>query len=70
MKRIITAVALAASTTAAWAHPGVHHLNGVGHSVTGSDTWLAVAAIGVWAIAQFVIVRVWLRRRAAQKKPR
>jgi hydrogenase/urease accessory protein HupE len=69
MKRILTVTALL-SSTAAWAHPGVHHLNGVGHSVTGSDTWLVVAAVGIWALAQAVMVRAWMKRRESQRKDR
>jgi hypothetical protein len=56
MKRIIRAAGNAAAlllggaATLAQAHPGVHHLNGVGHSIPFADE-ITVAALVVWAAA-------------------
>jgi hydrogenase/urease accessory protein HupE len=66
MRRSLQILGAAAALTAgfAHAHPGVHHLNGVGHSVAGSDEWLTIAAVGVWALLQAgLAVGLYLKRR-------
>jgi hydrogenase/urease accessory protein HupE len=51
-------------TQLAQAHPGIHHLNGVGHSLSGSDGWLTAAAVGLWALLQTaLIVGLLLRKK-------
>jgi hydrogenase/urease accessory protein HupE len=61
-KSLFATVALFAG--AAQAHPGVHHLNGVGHSVAGSDEWLTIAAVALWALLQAgLIVGLIAKRR-------
>jgi hydrogenase/urease accessory protein HupE len=64
MTRLIAAAALALPSAAAFAHPGVHHLNGVGHSVAGSDEWLTIAAVALWALLQAgLLAGLYLKRR-------
>jgi hypothetical protein len=60
-KAILGAAALFSS--AAYAHPGIHHLNGVGHSLAGSDEWLTTAAVALWALGMAVIAVGLLKKR-------
>ncbi len=62
MKRL--AVALAFVSPAAFAHPGLHHLNGAGHALSATDAWLTIAAVGVWALLSVALaVKLVAKRR-------
>jgi hypothetical protein len=56
------AVLLAASAGIAQAHPGVHHLNGVGHSIAFADE-LTLAALAVWAVAMVALAAKLVSKR-------
>ena len=50
------------SSLAAQAHPGVHHLNGVGHSIPFADE-ITLAAVAVWGIAMVgLFAKLWFKR--------
>ena len=60
---VIAAVLAPLVPLVAHAHPGIHHLNGVGHSVTGSDEWLTIAAVGLWALLQAGLIVALLKKK-------
>jgi hypothetical protein len=70
MKRlslIATAVVSAASSAGAFAHPGIHHLTGAGHSLGMSDA-ATFAFVGVWLLAQTAFIAGWLIKRCNARR--
>ena len=63
MKKAVLGAAALISSATAYAHPGIHHLNGVGHSLAGADEWLTTAAVALWALGMAAIAVGLLKKR-------